>query len=51
MGNDTIVSFRDPAFRDELSDLVRQGAQRIIRDAVEAELRAFLEQHADERDE
>jgi putative transposase len=50
MGNDTIVSFRDPAFRDELSDLVRQGAQRIIRDAVEAELRAFLEQHADERD-
>jgi putative transposase len=51
MGNDTIVSFSDPAFRDELSDLVRDGAQRIIRQAVEAELKVFLEKHADERDE
>jgi len=50
MDNDTIVSFSDPAFRDELSDLVRDGAQRIIRHAVEAELRAFLETHATERD-
>jgi len=46
MVNDTIVSFADPAFHDELSDLVRDGAQRIIRQAVEAELKAFLEQHA-----
>ena len=29
MGNDTIVSFSNPAFRDELSDLVRDGARRI----------------------
>jgi transposase-like protein len=50
MGNDTIVSFCDPAFRDELSDLVRDGAQRIIRQAVEAELKAFLDEHAGERD-
>jgi transposase-like protein len=50
MGNDTIVSFSDPAFRDELSDLVRDGAQRIIRQAVEAELKAFLGIHATERD-
>ena len=50
MGNDTIVSFSDPAFRDELSDLVRDGAQRIIRQAVEAELKAFLDLHATERD-
>lgn len=50
MGNDTIVSFSNPAFRDELSDLVRDGAQRIIRQAVEAELKAFLDTHAEERD-
>ena len=50
MGNDTIVSFANPAFRDELSDLARQGAQRIIRQAVEAELQGFLEEHAAERD-
>jgi putative transposase len=50
MGNDTIVSFSDPVFRDELSELVRQGAQRIIRRAVEAELKVFLGEHATERD-
>lgn len=50
MGNDTIVSFSNPAFRDELSELVREGAQRIIRQAVEAELKVFLEEHAGERD-
>ncbi len=50
MGNDTIVSFSDPAFRDELSELVRQGAQRIIRRAGAAELKVFLGEHATERD-
>ncbi len=30
MAKDTIVSFTDPAFRDEPSDLVREGARRII---------------------
>jgi len=50
MANDTIVSFVNPAFHDELSDLVREGAQRIIRQAVEAELKAFLEQHAAAQD-
>lgn len=50
MDNDTIVSFSDPAFRDELSELVRDGAQRIIRQAVEGELKAFLDTHAGARD-
>lgn len=50
MANDTFVSFSDPAFRDELSELVRDGAQRIIRQAVEAELRVFLDEHAEHRD-
>jgi putative transposase len=50
MGNDTIVSFVDPVFRDALSDLVRQGARQIIRRAVEAELAVFLDAHATARD-
>jgi len=50
MREDTTIPFRSPAFRDELSDLVREGAQRIIRQAVEAELGAFLEEHAGDHD-
>jgi len=50
MREDTTIPFTNPAFRDELSELVREGAQRIIRHAVEAELGAFLEEHAGEHD-
>ena len=50
MTNDKIVSFSNPAFRDELTDLVRSGAQRIIRQAVEEELRSFLDEHRGECD-
>ena len=50
MHEDTTIPFTNPAFRDELSELVREGAQRIIRQAVEAELGAFLEEHSTERD-
>ena len=50
MANDTMVSFTDPAFRDELSDLVREGARRIIAQAEEAELKGFLEAHSEARD-
>ena len=50
MREDKTIPFVSPAFRDELSDLVRAGAQRIIRQAVEAELNAFLEEHAGEQD-
>ena len=50
MREDTTISFMNPAFRDELSELVREGTQRIIRQAVEAELGAFLEEHAADRD-
>lgn len=51
MSNDTIVSFSNPAFRDELSDLVRAGAQRIIGQAVEAELQNFLDDHREAKDD
>jgi transposase-like protein len=47
MPNDTTIAFADPAFADELSDLVRAGAQRIIKQAVAAELEAFLAAHDD----
>ena len=50
MHKDTTIPFTNPAFRDELSELVREGAQKIIRQAVEVELGAFLEEHATERD-
>ena len=50
MHEDTTIPFTKPAFRDELSELVREGAQRIIRQAVEAELGTFLEEHAAARD-
>lgn len=50
MSDDTVVSFSDPAFGDELSELVRDGAQQIIRQAVEAELKSFLNAHAAARD-
>ena len=50
MTNDKIVSFSNPAFHDELTDLVRSGARRIIRQAVEEELRSFLDEHGSDRD-
>ena len=49
MLEDTTNCFSNPAIRDELRELVRDGTQRIIRQAVEAELRSFLEEHAGER--
>ena len=50
MVKDTIVSFSNPTFRDELSDLVREGARRIIAQAVEAELSGFLQANVNARD-
>ena len=50
MQKDTTIPFMNPAFRDELSELVREGAKRIIRRAVEAELGAFLDEHAGDHD-
>lgn len=47
MTDDTIVPFTNPAFADVLTDLVREGAQQIIKQAVQAELEAFLQTHND----
>ncbi len=50
MREDTTIPLRNPALRDELSELLRAGARRIIRQAVEAELAAYLEEHAGDHD-
>ena len=47
MSNDTTVPFLNPSFRDEMTDLIRAHAQTAIRQAVLAELEAFLGRHAD----
>ena len=45
MKNSTVVSFADPAQRDDLTELLRHGAQRLIAQAVQAELDQFLGEH------
>jgi transposase-like protein len=47
MNENTTIGFHDPAFADELTDLVRDGARRIIHQAVQAELEAYLGAHED----
>jgi hypothetical protein len=55
MNNDNLIEFKTPValapFTDALTELVRQGAQQIIAQAVEAELQNFLSQYQDLRDE
>ena len=51
MTHDNLIEFKTPesseTFSDALTALVRQGAQQIIAQAVEAELQAFLSQYQD----
>ena len=55
MTHDNLIEFKTPettqSFTDALTALVRQGAQQIIAQAVEAELQAFLGQYQDLQDE
>lgn len=52
MGEHTVVRFQKPGtVHDALTELLREGAQRLIRQAVEAELEEFLAGHADRHDE
>ena len=55
MGEDGREAGGSPAsgaeFRDELSEMLREGAQAMIRTAVEAELETFLGAHEGDRDE
>ncbi len=51
MDKDTIISFSDPALRDELTDLVRDGARRMLREALTVEVDEFCAQFARELNE
>lgn len=47
MANDTVVPFRQPeAFQDALTVLLREKARDLLRHAIEAEVVAFLGEHA-----
>ena len=50
MSNNTTVPFPGTKIADGLTELLRQGARRLIHEAVEAELEAFLEQHRERHD-
>ena len=49
----TVIEARNPekGTRDDLTDLLREGAKRLIAEAVDAELSATLAQFADYKDE
>ncbi len=41
----------DEDFRLELDEIARRGAQRMLKDTLEAEVKAFVERHRDQVDE
>ena len=53
MSKDTVIDARNLEERkqDELTDLLREGAKRLIAEAVDAELSTMLAQFADYKDE
>ncbi len=52
MGKDSVVEFRRPeAIDDPLTELLREGAKRLIQQAIEAELEEMLARYALVRDE
>lgn len=42
----TLVSFSSPAFEDQLSEMLQEGARRMIATAIESELAEFMSRHA-----
>ena len=48
MKEDTVVSFRQPgSFSDDpLTDILRSGARRLLAQAVEAEVEAYITAHS-----
>ena len=52
MSEDTVVRFRKPdTARDARTELLREGAQRLLKQAVQAELEEFLAARAERCDE
>ena len=51
MSEDSVVRFRNPgSVRDALTELLREGAGQLLRQAVQSELEELLEEHAEKRD-
>ncbi len=51
MKKDTVVALKKPvAESDPLTSLLREGAQQLLYEAVDAELAAYLSQYQDDRD-
>ena len=53
MSKDTVIEARNPekGTRDDLTDLLREGAKRLIAEAMDAGLSATLTQFADYKNE
>ena len=51
MSKDTVVPLRQPDGKDLLSTMLREGAQQLIVEALQAEFEAFLSEFAGQRDE
>ncbi len=54
MYEDTVVSFSHPdkiSITDPLTEVLRAGARRLLAEAVEAEVEAFIAEHADLTDD
>ena len=52
MKKDTVVSIDQPeTTRDALTEVLREGAQKLIAEAVQSELEELLKQHEDHQDE
>ena len=53
MRNNKVIELKKPSeiSEDPLTELLRNGARRLIADAVEAELQGLLNQHAEFRNE
>ena len=51
MKKDTVVRLRQPEGQDLLSTMLREGAQRLIAEALQAEFDEHLEQFAERRDD
>lgn len=52
MNEDTVVRFEKPgSVRDALSELLREGAQRLLKQAVAAEVEELVASYAEKRDE
>ena len=51
MKKDTVVSIDQPeTTRDALTEVLREGAQKLITEAVQVELEELLEEYEDQRD-